>query len=140
MPCSCVMAHLLLEQGKAKVVRRHPLRSNCFLSQTPYTQPLTLGVDTGSSVMGSAVAGENGNILYLSEVEIQNDKPGRSRATGVSPESSQPKNKIPSCTMAESKKLHQEGTIFTYHDGQNRRSSARNPLCPVVISYHIHGA
>ncbi|TMB81997.1 MAG: HNH endonuclease, partial [Chloroflexi bacterium] len=41
--------------------------------ENAYTQPLTLGVDTSSSVMGSAVADENGNVLYLSEVEIRND-------------------------------------------------------------------
>ena len=74
MPCSCVIARLLLKQGKAKVVHRTPFTIQ-LLSQpeNTYTQPLTLGVDTGSSVMGSAVADENGNVLYLSEVEIRND-------------------------------------------------------------------
>src|SRR5260370_8603504 len=38
-----------------------------------YTQPMTLGIDTGSSVIGSAVSDESGNILYLSEVEVRND-------------------------------------------------------------------
>jgi len=74
MPCSCVIARLLLKHGKAKVVRRTPFTIQ-LLSQPEniYTQPLTLGVDTGSSVMGSAVADENGHVLYLSEVEIRND-------------------------------------------------------------------
>ena len=74
MPCSGVMARLLLKQGKAKVVHRTPFTIQ-LLSQpeNTYTQPLTLGVDTGSSVMGSAVADDNGNVLYLSEVEIRND-------------------------------------------------------------------
>ena len=74
MPCSCVIARLLLKQGKAKVVRRTPFTIQ-LLSQPEniYTHPLTLGVDTGSSVMGSAVADENGNVLYLSEVEMRND-------------------------------------------------------------------
>src|SRR5215469_12597995 len=32
-----------------------------------------LGVDTGSSVIGSAVANEQGQVLYLSEVSVRND-------------------------------------------------------------------
>ena len=35
--------------------------------------PLTLGIDTGSAVIGSAVADEPGKILYLSEVAVRND-------------------------------------------------------------------
>lgn len=74
MPCSCVIARLLLKQGKAKVVRRTPFTIQLHSQpENTYTQPLTLGVDTGSSVMGSAVADEKGNVLYLSEVEIRND-------------------------------------------------------------------
>jgi len=74
MPCSPAIARLLLKQGKARVVRRTPFLIK-LLSQpeTSYTQPLTLGVDTGSSVIGSAVSDERGNILYLSEVEVRND-------------------------------------------------------------------
>jgi hypothetical protein len=74
MPCSCVIARLLLKQGKAKVVRRTPFTIQLHSQpENTYTQPLTLGVDTGSSVMGSAVADKQGNVLYLSEVEIRND-------------------------------------------------------------------
>ncbi len=74
MPCSCAIARLLLKHGKAKVVRRTPFTIK-MLSQleNAYTQPLTLGIDTGSSVIGSAVSDERGNILYLSEVEVRND-------------------------------------------------------------------
>jgi hypothetical protein len=74
MPCSCVIARLLLKHGKAKVVRRTPFTIKLVSQlETTSTQTLTLGVDTGSSVVGSAVADEQGNILYLSEVEIRND-------------------------------------------------------------------
>ena len=74
MPCSCVIARLLLKQGKAKVVRRTPFTIQLHSQpENAYTQPLTLGVDTGSSVMGSAVADAKGHVLYLSEVEIRND-------------------------------------------------------------------
>jgi hypothetical protein len=74
MPCTSVIARLLLTRGKAKVVRRTPFTIKLHTQPaTTYTQPLTLGVDTGSSVIGSAVADEKGTILYLSEVEIRND-------------------------------------------------------------------
>src|SRR6266568_5433830 len=74
MPCSCVIARLLLKQGKAKVVRRTPFTIKLHAQpETTYTQSLTLGIDTGSSVMGSAVADENGKVVYLSEVEMRND-------------------------------------------------------------------
>jgi hypothetical protein len=74
MPCSCAIARLLLKHGKAKVGCRTPFTIK-LLSQPEdtYTQPLTLGIDTGSSVIGSAVSDEGGNILYLSEVEVRND-------------------------------------------------------------------
>ncbi|HEY3992366.1 MAG TPA: RRXRR domain-containing protein [Ktedonobacteraceae bacterium] len=74
MPCTSVIARLLLKEGKAKVVRRTPFTIKLRTPpEATYTQPLTLGVDTGSSVIGSAVADANGNILYFSEVEIRND-------------------------------------------------------------------
>jgi hypothetical protein len=84
MPCACVIARLLLKQGKAEVVRRTPFTIKLlFQPEDTYAQPLTLGVDTGSAVVGSAVADENGAVLYLSEVEIRNDiaKTMKERAT-----------------------------------------------------------
>lgn len=74
MPCSRVIARLLLKEGKAKVKRRTPFTIKLLREpETTYTQPLTLGIDTGSSVIGSAVADDQGNIVYLSEVTIRND-------------------------------------------------------------------
>jgi hypothetical protein len=74
MPCSCVIARLLLKEGKAKVKRRTPFTIKLLVQEDPtYRQPLTLGMDTGSSVIGSAVADAQGNVVYLSEVEIRND-------------------------------------------------------------------
>jgi hypothetical protein len=74
MPCSCVIARLLLTHGKAKVVRRTPFTLQLlYQPETTYTQPLTLGIDTGSVVMGSAVADENGKVVYLSEIQVRND-------------------------------------------------------------------
>jgi hypothetical protein len=74
MPCCCVIARLLLKDRKAKVVRRIPFTIKlCVQAKQNYVQPLTLGVDTGSSVIGSAVSDEQGKILYLSEVMVRND-------------------------------------------------------------------
>lgn len=74
MPCSPVIARLLLNQGKAKVIRRTPFTIKLHASSAKmYTQALTLGVDTGSAVIGSSVADERGNVLYLSEVIVRND-------------------------------------------------------------------
>src|SRR2546423_1233665 len=59
MPCPPVIARLLLKDGKAKVIRRTPFTIKLLApAEASYTQPLTLGVDTGSSVIGSACAGK----------------------------------------------------------------------------------
>lgn len=74
MPCSYVIARLLLKDGKAKVKRRAPFTIKLLVQpETTYTQSLTLGVDTGSAVIGSAVADSQGQVVYLSEVTVRND-------------------------------------------------------------------
>ncbi len=73
MPCTNVIARLLLKQGRAKVKRKCPFTIKLLYDSTEYTQDLTLGVDTGSAHVGTAVSDNSGNILYLSEVEIRND-------------------------------------------------------------------
>ena len=74
MPCAPAVARLLLKGEKAKVVRRTPFTIKLFTHpKHAYTQPLTLGMDTGSAVAGVAVANEEGAIFYLAEVEMRND-------------------------------------------------------------------
>lgn len=73
MPCSPVIARLLLKQGKAKCIKRCPFTIKLLYQTTSYTQPLTLGIDTGSGKIGSAVVDENNNVVYMSEVEVRND-------------------------------------------------------------------
>lgn len=73
MPCSNAIARLLLKQGKAKVKRKTPFTIKLIYQADNYTQNLTLGIDTGSSKIGSAVVKENGDIVYLSQIEIRND-------------------------------------------------------------------
>jgi len=74
MPCSCVVARLLLKEGKAKVLRKTPFTITLREGpETTSTQPMTLGMDTGSTVIGSAVSDEQGQVVYLSEIEVRND-------------------------------------------------------------------
>ena len=73
MPCTNVIARLLLKAGKAKVKRKEPFTIKLTYETTNYIQELTLGIDTGSSKIGSAVVNEKSEVIYLSEIEIRND-------------------------------------------------------------------
>ncbi len=73
MPCSPVIARLLLKQAKAKCIKRNPFTIKLLYEATDYTQELTLGIDTGSSKIGSAVVNDKKEVVYISEVEIRND-------------------------------------------------------------------
>ena len=63
----------LLKDGKAKVVKRCPFTIRLLYETTRYTQDLTLGVDTGSGTLGTAVSDDDGNIYYTSKVIVRND-------------------------------------------------------------------
>ena len=63
----------LLKAGKAKVVRRCPFTIKLLYDTPEIVQELTLGVDTGSSVIGTAVSTDEGKIVYTSKVIIRND-------------------------------------------------------------------
>ena len=67
----------LLKSGKAKVVKRCPFTIKLLYKSTNYTQNLTLGVDTGSGTIGTAVSKDNGDIVYMSEVVVRNDITGK---------------------------------------------------------------
>ena len=73
MPCNPAIARLLLKDGKAKCIRRTPFTIKLLYHATDYTQDLTLGIDTGSSKIGSAVANDENEVYYISEVEIRNN-------------------------------------------------------------------
>ena len=73
MPCCNAIARILLKQGKARVIKRTPFVIKLEYLATNYIQPTTLGIDTGSSKIGSSVVDGKGNVLYLSEVEIRNN-------------------------------------------------------------------
>lgn len=73
MPCSNAIARLLFKQGKAKVKKREPFIIKLTYETFDYTQNLTLGVDTGSGTIGTAVSDDKGNIVYMSKVMVRND-------------------------------------------------------------------
>ena len=73
MPCKNVIARLLLKQGKAKIKRKTPFTIKLLYDSETYTQNLTLGVDTGSGTIGTAVTNNNNDIVYMSDVIIRND-------------------------------------------------------------------
>lgn len=73
MPCSPRNARILLKQGKAKVIKTEPFTIKLLYGSSGYKQELTLGIDSGSDIIGSAVSDDEGNIVYSSEVKVRND-------------------------------------------------------------------
>jgi len=80
MPCLPAVARLLLKQGKAKCVTRTPFVIKLVNETTGYVQGVTFGLDTASSTMGGAAVHENGDVLYLSQVEVRNDIASKMKA------------------------------------------------------------
>lgn len=73
MPTTPARTRKMLRDGKAKCIRRTPFTIKLLYETTSYTQSITLGVDTGSSHVGSAAVDSAGSVVYLSETEIRND-------------------------------------------------------------------
>lgn len=69
----CGKVRRLLNSKKAKVVRREPFTIKLLFDTKEDVSDLTLGVDTGSSKIGTAVVDNKQVVLYVSEVEIRND-------------------------------------------------------------------
>ena len=62
----------LLRSGKAKVVKRTPFTIQLLYDTTEHIQPITLGVDAGSKVVGLSATTEEDE-LFSSEVILRND-------------------------------------------------------------------
>ena len=73
MPCENVVARLLLKSKEAKVLKKCPFTIKLLNETTSYTQSITLGVDTGSSHIGTSVVTNDGKVLYISDVIVRND-------------------------------------------------------------------
>ena len=63
----------LLKLDLAKVVNKNPFTIQLLYKSKTYTEPLTLGVDTGSGTLATAVSDDDGAIYYMSEVTVRND-------------------------------------------------------------------
>ncbi len=61
-----------LRKGLAEVVRREPLTIRLRFETTAYTQPVTVGVDTGSQTVGIAATSKH-EVLYQAEVALRDD-------------------------------------------------------------------
>jgi 5-methylcytosine-specific restriction endonuclease McrA len=72
MPCSSAKARRLLNEGKAKVVRRTPFTIKLLFGSSGYRQEVVAGMDTASKTVGAAAI-SHGKVLYQSEVEIRQD-------------------------------------------------------------------
>ena len=70
MPCTPRKARILLKEKKARVVRRTPFTIRLLYKTGCATQPITLGVDTGSQHIGVAVVSDD-TVLSKSEYELR---------------------------------------------------------------------
>lgn len=62
----------LLKDGKAKVVKRTPFTIQLLFKTTEYVQPITLGIDAGSKVVGLSATTSKKEV-FASEVVLRND-------------------------------------------------------------------
>ena len=65
----------MLRSGRAKVVKRTPFTIQLTYKSTTYTQPVSLGIDTGSKHIGVSAVTE-GKELYAGEVQLRDDISG----------------------------------------------------------------
>lgn len=72
MPTTPRRARLWLKAAKARVVRRVPFTIQLRFETSTYTQPATVGVDTGSQTVGIAAIA-NREVVYQAEVILRND-------------------------------------------------------------------
>ena len=63
---------VLLKQGKAKVIHRCPFTIQLIYETTNNTQPITLGVDSGSKHIGVSATTKD-KVLYEADVKLRND-------------------------------------------------------------------
>ena len=72
MPTTPARARKMLRDNKAAVVQRTPFTIKLTIQTKEYTQPITLGVDAGSKVIGISATTECEE-LYSSEVALRTD-------------------------------------------------------------------
>lgn len=72
MPCKQQKANKLLKQGKAVVAKRKPFTIQLTIATGETTQPITLGVDAGSKVIGFSAITEKKELIS-GELELRQD-------------------------------------------------------------------
>lgn len=72
MPCTPAKARRLLRDQKAKVVKRTPFTIQLLYGSSGYKQPITLGIDTGSKVIGLSAVTEKKEV-FSGELFLRND-------------------------------------------------------------------
>ncbi len=72
MPTTPRRARLWLKEKRARVVSREPFTIRLRFQTTSYTQGATVGVDTGSKVVGIAAI-TNGEVVVQAEVHLRDD-------------------------------------------------------------------
>ena len=68
----CGKVRRLLKTGKAKVTKRCPFTIQLMYETSEFTQPISLGIDTGSKHIGISATTDK-KVLYESDVELRND-------------------------------------------------------------------
>ena len=74
MPCKPQKARMLLKRGEARVARKTPFTIKLNHGSSGYRQELTVGMDTGSRVIGTAVTNQKGGVLYQSESHLRGEE------------------------------------------------------------------
>jgi 5-methylcytosine-specific restriction endonuclease McrA len=72
MPTTPRRARLWLRTKRARVVSREPFTIQLKFATAQYTQPVKMGVDTGSQIVGVAAIA-NGEAVYQAEVHLRTD-------------------------------------------------------------------
>lgn len=72
MPCKPRKARVLLQEGKATVVKQVPFTIKLLYGSSGYKQPVSLGMDAGSRHIGIAVTTAK-KVLYAEELKPRND-------------------------------------------------------------------
>ena len=75
MPTTLRMARIWLNTRRARIVNREPFTIHLRFETADYTQPATVGVDTGSQTVG--IAATNGEVVYQAEVHLRTDITGK---------------------------------------------------------------
>ena len=62
----------LLKEGKAVLICNHPFTIRLKYKSAGYTQPVHVGIDTGRENIGVAASDDDGNCLFMANIETKN--------------------------------------------------------------------